>query len=154
MKKYLLFFLIFSSSILLVAQNPQIAIERTFNAPILDGIIDEVWNTVPQENIILPFKTETPSLGLPGETYWKGLWTTEGFYFLVKVADDKFYPSYNGSGSPLTYDKPEIFFDVNESKLDGKGSNANSGHYVITPVFEPDKNMGAQKIGGDGVILA
>jgi hypothetical protein len=117
-------------------QKPLAIIRKTNVVPILDGFIDDVWSNATPNNIAVPFRTETPTLGALGETTWKALWNDEGIYVLVTVADDVFSPVYNGTdvGSWWMYDKTEMYFDCNPVKNDGRGTaeNGNGHHYFFS----------------------
>lgn len=125
-------------------QIPITHIKKTNVAPILDGFIDDVWSNATENNIAVPFRTETPTLGNQGETTWKALWDDNGIYVLIKVADDVFSPVYEGSdlSSWWMYDKTELYFDCNPIKKDGKGTTESfngigNGHqcFYSTPII-------------------
>ena len=130
---------------------------KTATPPVVDSVIDDVWATANTYPIDLPFQKETPTLGEPGQTTWKALWTDDGVYILVTVTDDYFYPGYknNDAGTDWKYDKPEIYFDVNAEKKDGIGGGGGKGHYQVAPGFgDGSKNDGTPTTGTDGVIVA
>jgi len=132
-------------------------IKKTATAPEVDGVIDDVWATANTYPVDLPFRTETPTLGEPGQTTWKALWTDDGVFILVTVTDDEFYPGYknNDAGTDWKYDKPEIYFDVNAEKKDGIGGGGGKGHYQFAPGFgDGSKNDGTVTTGTDGVMYA
>ena len=130
-----------------LAQQPEAVIKLTFIAPVIDGIVDPVWENAYEYNIALTFHQETPTLGALGETTWKGLLTWDGLFILIKVADDVFSPAYEGT-DPLSdwmYDKPEIYIDCNFNLKDGKGPNeSQNGHYLIAPAPIKDQVNGGQ----------
>jgi hypothetical protein len=128
----------------LFAQKREAVIMKASVAPVLDGVIDDVWAEANTYNIDLNFQSEIPTLPTENpqtETTWKGLWTEEGIYILLTVMDDTYYPNYLGpSGSnDYMYDKTEIYFDVNYILEDGlgcqSGANGNKGHYQFAPSF-------------------
>jgi hypothetical protein len=127
-------------------------IAKAGTAPEVDGVIDDVWASAPAFNIDKPFQAETPTLGDPGQTTWQGLWTDDGVYLLLKVTDNEFYPAYkNGASDNWMYDKPEIYFDVNAEKKDGKGGkNSGDGHIQVAPGFEEAKIDGTLVTDNDG----
>lgn len=130
------------------AQAPSAILGRPSVAPVVDGTIDQVWTTIQAQPIALPYRQEVPTLGLEGETYWKGLWSTEGIYILVNVTDNVFSPAYAGS-SPLTnwmYDKVELYFDCNSVKKDGLGAAHMQGHYCYAPPPHADYVNGGQPL--------
>ena len=111
-------------------------IAKTVAPPVLDGVVDDVWASATAYNIDKPFKTETPTLGEPGQTTWQALWNDDGIFILLKVTDDEFYPAYmNNNDADWKYDKPEIYFDVNAEKKDGIGAGGGKGHYQFAPGF-------------------
>jgi len=128
-------------------------IAKAATAPEIDGVIDELWASAPVYNIDKPFQLETPTLGESGQTTWQGMWTDDGFYLLLKVTDDEFYPAYMNSASDnWMYDKPEIYFDVNAEKKDGLGAkNSGDGHIQVAPGFVEGSIDGTPVEDGDGI---
>jgi hypothetical protein len=117
------------------AQRPEAVIKKTDVKPVIDGVFDDVWATTDSNSIEKPFTGTVPTLGEPGETYWKALWDEDGFYLIVNVTDNEYFPNYvKGSGDPWNYDKPEIYFDVNYVLEDAQGpSSSSSGHHQMAP---------------------
>ncbi len=125
-----------------ISQNPAASLKYTSVNPIIDGYIDDIWDTALPHNIDKVFINSMPTLGEVGTTTWQALWTEEGIYFLVKVNDDAWFPYYlyEELGSPWEYDFVEIFFDVNEVLRDGGSpSTAGTGHYILS--IEPYKGL-------------
>jgi hypothetical protein len=128
-------------SVLLVstlsAQKPEAVIKKASVAPVIGGEIDEVWGEADQNDIAVKFKTENPSIGGIGDTWWKALWTEDGIYVLVNVTDNDWYPWKEAGGSNgWQYDKIELYFDANVFNLeDGNGGQnpGKSGNYQIAP---------------------
>jgi hypothetical protein len=119
-----------------MAQAPNVIIKKTATAPVLDGVVDDVWAAASKQNIDKPFQKETPTLGEPGQTTWQALWNDDGIFILLQVTDDEFYPAYmNNNDADWKYDKPEIYFDVNAEKKDGVGAGGGKGHYQFAPGF-------------------
>ena len=143
-------FFTFLFSVLLVstlfAQKPEVMLKKADVAPVVGGgEIDAIWEGVEQNNISVPFQSEASSVGAEGETWWKGLWTDDGIYLLVNVADDDWYPWYEASGTNgWQYDKPELYFDANYVKDDGLGGHnpGQSGNYQIAPDPTADNTDG------------
>lgn len=111
-------------------------------APEIDGVVDDVWATATAYNITRA--SGTPTLGEEGETTWQGMWNTEGVFILLKVTDDEYYPAYMiPTNNTWEYDKPELYFDVNASLVDGSGPNPNKagyqGHHQFAPGFDVNK---------------
>lgn len=116
-----------------LAQKPSGVIYKTSAVPVIDGKIDDVWATAVQYNIDRKFKTEVPTFGESGTTYWKSLWDDKGMYILVVVNDDFWYP-FNGLEAPYVFDRVELYFDTNAILKDGMGGQlGNTGHRQITP---------------------
>lgn len=141
-------FFTFLFSVLLVtgvyAQRPEAVIKKADVKPVLDGEFDEVWATVDSQVIAKPFNGTVPTLGEEGETWWKALWDQDGFYLIINVADDAYYPNYvAGGGNAWEFDKPEVYFDVNFILEDALGpSAANSGHIQVAPDMTAAKENG------------
>ncbi|MFH0759592.1 MAG: sugar-binding protein, partial [Bacteroidota bacterium] len=120
-------------------ERPTYSVPRVDIGPLIDGEIDEMWETLEPQLIDKPFQAELPTLGESGETYWKMVWVENlGIYVLVVVADDYFYPPYvDGSTSTYLYDKPEIYFDCNYELQDDGGASAEgqpgNGHHQCAP---------------------
>ena len=128
------------------AQRPEGVIVKATTAPVIDGVVDEVWATANVYNIDKNFRTELPSVGNPGETTWKALWDDDGIYLVLQVTDDAFYPNYavTPAGNDWEYDKPEIYFDCNFILEDGLGGGQDGqGHYQWAPGFKADILEGA-----------
>jgi len=127
-------------------------IKKASVAPEIDGNIDAVWADANVFNIALGTDAGIPTLGPEGTTTWKALWNEEGIFVLLEVNDDVWYPSYESGGNSWQYDKPELYFDVNAEKVDGKGPvTAGSGHYQVAPAAEKDKVDGTPVEDGDGI---
>ena len=130
--------------------------EATINkatvAPVIGGDIDDAWDqadAVPLEKIYQGEEApENPTLGEPGESYWKGLWDADGIYLLIYAADDIYEPYYNRidetTDNAHTYDNIEVFFDVNQIKEDGGGGRPEglNGHYQLAPAHSDAKEEG------------
>jgi len=128
--------------------RPEAVIKKTTVKPVIDGAFDEVWATTDSLAIDRPYETANgaPTLGEPGETWWKALWDEDGFYLIVNVTDDNYWPNYlhPGGGNAWEYDKPEIYFDVNYVLEDAAGpSSSGSGHHQMAPDMTAAKENGA-----------
>jgi len=134
---------------------PTAVINKAAAGPIIDGTIDAIWSSANTYNIDKPYGLEAPTLGGSG-TSWSGLWTEDGIYVLVQVNDDVFFPAYAGANpeSGWMYDKPEIWFDVNQILDDGIGPQSGYGHYSIAPEFIETKISGELYFWSDGTQYA
>jgi uncharacterized protein YjdB len=155
------FLLFILSASVLSAQFPSATLKKALTAPVIDGIIDEGWTSANTYYIDRPFQNDTPTLGVPGTTTWKGMWTNEGLYFLVQVNDDIFFPLFLGlySDQVWNYDKAELFLDVNADLKDGFGppndrSGYDNGHFMISSSLEVEKINGQSVKLNDGIEYA
>jgi hypothetical protein len=120
----------------LEAQKVNVDITRIGSYEIeVDGVEEELWDDVDPVNFFLIFGTEQPTV----TAYWKALFDNEYIYVLINVEDNDHYPAWESGGNDWDYDKPEIYFDVNDTLVDGAGpSLAGSGHYQFSPGFDQD----------------
>ncbi len=153
---------VFFASVLFAQQEEGIIIQvpEGSDAPTIDGVLDDVYTEAGANvyNIAKPFGTETPSVGVEGETTWQALYTDDGMYVYVTVADDVWMPFYAGTGAnEWEYDKIEIYFDVNYTLEDGQGpTNGNAtGHYQFAS-RPPDASIidGTPTTEDNGVVWA
>jgi hypothetical protein len=101
--------------------------------PIIDGVEDDIWNLMDPVAIEKNFRSETPTV----TAYWKAMWNDTAIYVLVSVEDDDHWTSEQSGGNSWDYDKPEIYFDINETLVNGIGpSSVNSGHWQVAPEFK------------------
>jgi hypothetical protein len=117
-------------------------INKAATAPEIDGVIDEVWASANTYNIERSGANGLATLGDVGTTTWKALWNDDGIFVLLTVNDDVWNPSYKTDTPDISwnFDKPELYFDVNAEKNDGKGPvTAGSGHYQSAPAATADK---------------
>ena len=113
------------------AQKVNIDVARLFcPPPVIDGIEEEEWDAVEPVYLEYNFWTEQPTV----TAYWKALWEDNFIYVFINVEDDNYYPGWEAGGNGWEYDKPEIYFDVNDVLVDGNGpATASSGHYQWSP---------------------
>lgn len=136
---------LFVSAAFAQLERPTALIKKAEVKPVIDGVFDEVWATTDSFVIDRPYVTDNgaPTLGEPGETYWKALWDEDGYYLIVKVTDDAYYANYvAGGGDAWMFDKPEIYFDVNFLLEDGLGPDDGKGHYQVAPDMTAAKENG------------
>jgi len=155
MKRIFTLLLSFLAVTITMAQNQEGVFKKASSAPAIDGVVDAVWAESNVYNIERVVGTNTPTIGAPGESVWKGLWNEDGVYILLDIKDDAFFPNYvNGGGNDYDFDKLEIYFDVNYLLADGLGPEEGKGHYQIAPGFKLDQNDGRLLSGGEGVQYA
>jgi hypothetical protein len=107
----------------------------SYPIPVIDGVEEEIWDEVDPVNFSLMLGTEVATV----TAYWKALWDCDDIYVLICVEDDDHYPAWESGGNAWEYDKPEIYFDVNDTLVDGLGpATASSGHYQFSPGFDQD----------------
>ena len=112
------------------AQKARVDVEP--GTPVIDGVEEEIWDGVDPVNFTLMLGTEVATV----TAYWKALWDCDNIYVLINVEDDDHYPAWESGGNAWEYDKPEIYFDVNDTLVDGLGpATASSGHYQFSPGF-------------------
>jgi len=145
------------------AQRPYGVINKVTEAPIIDGVIDDVWAESEVYNVDQPFQTDLPTLGAVGETTWRAIWYEEAMYVLIVVTDDDFLSHDVAGVDHYQGDKPEIYWDVNAFDLeDGQGPSAgnSTGHYQVAPYLTMDNidgtaiDAGIEESDDAGVIYA
>jgi Leucine-rich repeat (LRR) protein len=115
-----------------VCPPSHVDVSKTETAPILDGVIDAVWDNFDPVPVSKNYIYETPTV----DAYWKAMWADSGIYVLIEVEDDDHYPFWEvGSGNPWEYDGAEVAFDVNSNLYDGIGSCEGQGHSQYIPEF-------------------
>ena len=135
--------------------RPTAVIKKTTVKPKLDGVIEDLWLATDSLLIDRPYDTPNgaPTLGEKGQTWWKALWHEDGFYLVVNVTDDNYWPNYlhPGGGNAWEYDKPEIYFDVNYVLEDALGPSAgSSGHHQMAPDMTAAKEDGVVTTESNG----
>ena len=87
-------------------------VSRTLSAPIIDGIIDPVWNSVPWEaltHVVLGERESPDDLSVS----FKLLWNNLNLYLLVRVQDDL---KMDRGSTDYNCDGIEIYLDLDNSK--------------------------------------
>lgn len=133
-------------------QRPEGVFKLASVSPVIDGVVDDVWAESEVYSINLNFADELPTLGDEGTTTWKGLWDETGIYILVEVNDDDWYTNYTlggVGGDHWTFDKPEVYFDVNSELEDGGGGGGGNGHYQVAPAPTEGSTDGTLLEDGD-----
>ena len=137
MKKLFTFLLSACMCTLLMAERPTGVIQKALDGtPTIDGQIDDLWENVTKFNLDKKFRTEEPTFGDEGTTYWKMLWDEAGLYILVVANDDAWFPFWalGGGANGWEYDKVELYFDTNYILADGVGGQGGAtGNRQIAP---------------------
>jgi hypothetical protein len=115
--------------------------------------IDKPFNPNPAN----PLAGELPTLGEPGDTYFKMFYTDNYIYVLVNVVDDVHYPHWMAGGNQgWLYDKVELYFNVNDVLQDGGSpqwvaGHQDPGHYQYAPSIanEGDYDLVLQPVDGN-----
>jgi hypothetical protein len=109
-------------------------INYTAVAPEMDGFIEDTWDKAKTvEKVDVNFQAEVPTIG---NSTWQGLYDDTNFYVVVFADDDNHWPGWESGGNNWEYDKPEVYWDVNEVLKDGVGAGtSNSGHYQLAQGF-------------------
>jgi hypothetical protein len=109
----------------------------------IDGVTDAGWENVEVFNLEKMFQTELPTLDL---ATWQAVWNDTAIMVLVTVEEDSHCPFYCAPAqADWMSDKPEIYFDVNDTLFDGGGPAAGAGHYQKAPRL----SVAQDTIGGD-----
>jgi len=133
-------------------------VAKATGKPVIDGVIDALWSTTAQMNIIRPFQSEVATVGPVGTTYFKALWDNDGMYIVVKVNDDAWFPAWapGGGANSYEYDNIELYFDTNYILADGKGGTptATTGHRQIAPTSQDAATLGtlSTRVYGSGTV--
>ena len=136
-KVYILFISLLFAAGAAFAQKANVDVAKTGTAPVIDGIEEEIWDAVDPIVMDNPLGAEAPTV----TAYWKALWDNEHIYVFINVEDDDYHPGWEAGGNGWEYDKPEIYFDVNDVLVDGPGpGTASSGHFQ----WSPDPTDGGQ----------
>lgn len=137
MKKIFTFLLSALFCTVVFAQRPTGVVKKAVEVvPKIDGVIDAAWTAANKYNIDKNFRTEVPTVGAIGTTYWKALWNADGMFVLVVVNDDVWFPNWaeGGGANSWEYDKLELYFDTNYTLADGVGGQTGtSGNRQIAP---------------------
>ncbi len=114
------------------AQKVNVDVKRTLNAPVIDGEIDPIWELVEPVAAEKPLFQEQPTVTVT----WRAMWCDTAIFVLFDVQDDDHYTAQESGGNDWEYDKPEIYFDINDTLVDDLGPmTASSGHWQVAPAF-------------------
>jgi hypothetical protein len=157
MTKILSFFVAIGLATTVFAQiQPDLVVKKGVDIEINGLEDDAIWALIEPVSILKPFNAnpgnplgaEIPTLGEPGETYFKMFYTDEFIYVLINVNDDVLVPYWNSvdfpnkPGDSWKYDKAEFYMDVNRILKDGQGPAWNAGvqdagHHQFAPYIAP-----------------
>jgi len=99
----------------------------------MDGFIEDTWEPAATNAIDVNFQAEVATIG---SSTWQALYDDTNFYVVVFADDDNHWPGWESAGNNWEYDKPEVYWDVNEVLADGVGAGTNnSGHYQLADGF-------------------
>ncbi len=109
---------------------------QTGIAPVVDGVIDELWNDVDIHNINNPvlWNTGVPTLDV---ATWQATWNDTAIFILVIVEDDDHCDTWCSGAVEWESDRVEIYFDVNVGDLDDGAGPVDwpNGHYQVAPAW-------------------
>jgi len=120
-----------------------LTIPKLSTAPVIDGVEDEVWNTVDEVTLEL-FDEEDPAT--VDEAWFKMAWNDTALFMIMFRADDDFADQWETGLADWQSDRDEIFLDVNVDTLaDGRGASdaqqgASYGHYQFTSIWVQDQD--------------
>jgi hypothetical protein len=132
MKKIYISIMLLLAGLFVLGQDTTISVMYATTTPEIDGVEEEIWDSVDPVPIDKKYGSEEPTV----TAYWKAMWDEVAFYVLIYVEDDDHYPSWESGGSWYEYDQPEVYFDVNADLKDGVGAAGGQGHYQVQPHFE------------------
>ncbi len=92
--------------------DPQGRIVASFGSPVVDGMIDKLWNDAPR---IIPRHSSSAE---GTSAVFKALWDDKALYILAEVTDKEMSAE---SGNPYMQDSLEIFLDENNEKTKDYG---------------------------------
>ena len=106
-------------------------------APVIDGSIDELWDTIETHYIERPYVLDfaPPTID---SAKWKATWNDTSIFVLVEVYDDNHCDEWCSEDIFWRSDRVEIYFDVNDTLLDGGGPGNTPGHYQFVVDFKQD----------------
>ena len=146
MRKIYLILIALSLVVAVTAQKANVDIKMGTISDI-DAFADEaIWDAIDPTYLEKNFGTEEPTV----TAWFKACYDEDNFYLFFSVEDDEHLPSWmSGEANHWEWDKPEVYFDVNEVLNDGLGAkNAGDGHHQYAPPFE-EANYDTPVQGGD-----
>jgi gliding motility-associated-like protein len=140
-------------------------ISSASTAPVIDGVIDPVWSTVPSNNISQKINVNaecSPLQATPNNTAtWKTIWDVNYLYILVQIQDATLISQGPLAGATdITPINPGYnLWDVDgiEFYLDGdnsKGGNCGGGSYDGLNDFQLRFNLGNGTITGSTTVAS
>ena len=120
-------------------------IPKTGDAPVIDGQMDEVWNSVTAVPMVL-YENIDDTIGVYKDHFasFRAMWDDDNFYVFVSVVDDELDGSEKAS--PWSSDCVELFFDGGNEKAGSYDANDIQWRYVYG---ETPSDTGANK-GSNG----
>jgi hypothetical protein len=133
--------LLFTGSIF----SQEVTVKYTSTVPEIDGYIESTWDAATPVAIAKSFMEERATV----TATWQALYDENNFYVLVVVEDDNHWPGWEAEGDSWLYDKPEVYWDVNEVLKDGGGVSTSPGHWQLADGFTDGMyDMPINKAGG------
>jgi hypothetical protein len=106
-------------------------VKYTITVPKIDGFIEYDWDIAEPIPIAKNFRDEKPTV----TATWQALYDNDNFYVVVMVEDDDHWPGWEAMDDSWLYDKPEVYWDVNEVLTDGGGAGTSPGHWQLADGF-------------------
>ncbi|MBN1187559.1 MAG: choice-of-anchor J domain-containing protein, partial [Bacteroidales bacterium] len=130
MRKIILLFSIFAFAISVMAQDAYFYKLPYGIAPVIDGQVDELWNSIETHNIDRPFVSDydVPTLDV---ATWQAVWNDTAIFILINVVEDDHCDQWCSGEADWQSDGVEIYLDMNVDNLDdGYGpAQEPNGHY-------------------------
>ena len=120
------------------------------DAIIIDGVADDIWDVVHENQIDVIFQVETPTLT---SATWKAVWNDDGVYVLVEVTDDVWSPSWISGLADWQSDKVELYIDTSDPLEDGLGASNGVPNLQVAPNFT-ETDPGTAITEDNGVVHA
>jgi hypothetical protein len=114
-----------------ILHGQYVNVKYTVTAPEIDGFVEEIWDAAKPFPIAKNFRDEKPTI----TATWQALCDNDNFYVLVVVEDNNHWPGWEAGGDNWLYDKPEVYWDVNEVLTDGGGAGNSPGHWQLANGF-------------------
>lgn len=121
----------------LMAQDAYIYKLPSGIVPVIDGSVDQIWESIDPNYIEKPYRTDIQPTIVAG-TLWKAAWNDTAVFVIVVVKDDVYCDKWCSGLADWQSDKPEIYLDLNDILKDGLGPSTmytgmGTGHYQFAP---------------------